>query len=35
MSVVSACRPLPRPKGQAYKRCDTGKAGVEGICSHA
>mgnify|MGYP004477704409 FL=1 len=29
------CRPSPRPKGQAYKRRDTGKAGVEGVCSHA
>ena len=28
-------RSSPRPKGQAYKCRDTGKAGVEGICSHA
>ena len=33
--VISARRPSPRPKGQAYKRRDTGEAGVEGICSHA
>ena len=33
--VISARRPSPRPKGQAYKRRDTGKAGVEGVCSHA
>ena len=35
MPVISARRPSPRPKGQAYKCRDTGKAGVEGICSHA
>ena len=35
MSVISAHCPSPRPKGQAYKRRDTGKAGVEGVCSHA
>lgn len=29
------CRPLPRPKSQAYKCRDTGKAGVKGVCSHA
>ena len=28
-------RPSPRPKGQAHKCRDTGKAGVKGVCSHA
>ena len=28
-------RSSPRPKGQAHKCRDAGKAGVEGVCSHA